>query len=340
MPPAIDVQTLRPVSGVEWRWIDTAPDDGVSFGALAMQSYNLLTASDSDEVWYVSRALVDVVPSVSYRSGALSLVADVPLRGEWNDDVGIADPRLGMLMSLGGWGTLRASVVRPLGTLGWPYSWGEERWDFGASFVAGRFAGSASYLRGDAGSVVRGALGVDLRRVRVEVAASQGTVVEGVGLATGEVTVSSPQRAGAWSLAPFVSVGVRPGVGSPSGRIGVSSAWHRPMRVAVPETVPPPALPTPVVEPAPLPPLPPPVVEPAPVPVVPPVVEPPKPVRVRIELHPSCTPRPNEAEIMARVEAQARAFVREKGVGEGGVEVLPAECRPQRGVDLVVVEVR
>ena len=335
MPPAIDVQTLRSVSGVEWRWIDTAPDDGVSFGALAMQSYNLLTASDSDEVWYVSRALVDVVPSVSYRRGALSLVADVPLRGEWNDDVGIADPRLGMLMSLGGWGTLRASVVRPLGTLGWPYSWGEERWDFGASFVAGRFAGSASYLRGDAGSVVRGALGVDLRRVRVEVAASQGTVVEGVGLATGEVTVSSPQRLGASLFAPFVSVGVRPGVGSPSGRIGVSALLRREKTKPAPPVVPP------VVEPAPLPPpLPPPVVEPAPVPVVPPVVEPPKPVRVRIELHPSCTPRPNEAEIMARVEAQARAFVREKGVGEGGVEVLPAECRATRGVDLVVVEVR
>lgn len=64
------------------------------------------------------------------------------------------------------------------------------------------------------------------------------------------------------------------------------------------------------------------------------------PVRVRIELHPSCTPRPNEAEVMARIEAQTRAFVRERGVGDEGIEVLPSGCRPQRGVELVVVEVR
>ena len=25
MPPALDVQTLRPVLGEEWRWIDTPP---------------------------------------------------------------------------------------------------------------------------------------------------------------------------------------------------------------------------------------------------------------------------------------------------------------------------
>jgi hypothetical protein len=355
MPPSIDVQTFRPVAGVEWRWIDTAPDQGFTFGAVGMGSFDLLSASDRDESWAVSKALLDGVPVAAYRRGPLALVVDVPLRAEWNDNLGIADPRAGLLVSAGSWGTLRGSVVEPLGTLGWPYSWRERRWEAGASVSVGAFGVQASYLWGEAGSVLRGALGADLGGVRMEAAGSYGAVAERLTLASCEVTASTERRVRAWSLAPFVSVGVWPGVGSPSGRVGVTALRRREPPVAKPVPPPQPAVLPPVVEP--LPPPQPPVVEPPPPPPVvetppvveptpppPPVVEPtpasPKPVRVRIELHPACKARPDEFARMLDMEAQARAFVRAQGVGEEGITVVAAKCRVTRGVELVVVEVR
>jgi hypothetical protein len=361
MPPSLDVQTFRPVAGMEWRWIDTAPDHGFTFGAVGMGSFDLLSASDSDESWRVSKALLDGVPVAAYRRGPLALVVDVPLRAEWNDSLGIADPRAGLLVSAGSWGTLRGSVIEPLGTLGWPYSWQERRWEAGASISVGAFGAQAAYLWGEAGSVLRGAVGADLGGVRMEAAGSYGAVAERLTLASCEVTASTERRVRAWSLAPFVSVGVWPGVGSPSGRVGVTALRRREPPVARPVPPPQPAPPpvSPVVEPAPPPvspvvePAPPPlpVVEPTPAPVSPiveqappPVVEPtlvyPKPVRVRIELHPACKARPDEFARMLDMEAQARAFVRAQGVGEEGITVVAAKCRVKRGVELVVVEVR
>jgi hypothetical protein len=210
-------------------------------------------------------------------------------------------------------------VVEPLGTLGWPYSWRERRWEAGASVSVGAFGVQASYLWGEAGSVLRGALGADLGGVRMEAAGSYGAVAERLTLASCEVTASTERRVRAWSLAPFVSVGVWPGVGSPSGRVGVTALRRREPPVAKPVPPPQPAVLPPVVEP--LPPPQPPVVEPPP---PPPVVE---------------TP-PDEFARMLDMEAQARAFVRAQGVGEEGITVVAAKCRVTRGVELVVVEVR
>jgi len=331
VPAPVDVQVYRPVAGEEWRWVDTAPREGWTPSVTLVGSEGLLTVSDRDEVWAVSSLLFDVDPNITWRRGAWTLMADVPLRGEWGGEVNMADPRASALVHAGPW-TGRVGVVAPYGGMDWPFTWDQWRVEAGASVSTQSWSLGATYARGATSSAVRAAAGVRWRKWTLEAAGAQD--VSGGLLSAAEVTVSRALTVGRATLTPFGSVGVRSGPGTPRVRLGMTV--HPAARV--PPPVPP--APAPVLPPAP-PPEPAPLPEPEPPPAPEPVpAGPPRVVRARIERHASCAPRSNEASIMDDLTQQARAFLAERSVEDVIIEVVDAECGTERGVDLIIVEVR
>ena len=312
MPPVVDVQTYRPIVEVaEAPWL---------VGATAMQSFGLLSASDGDETWSVSGALTDVVPYAGAKLGRVTLSADVPLRAEWNSQVGIADPRLSFA-----WDAWRVGVVAPVGTMRWPFSW--EDWRVEVTETRGNDLAklSAGISYGENGLLARGRAGVRLGTWSLEAlfAKSWGALP----LLAGEVMATYTRGA----VSQFVSVGVLPGAGSPQARVGMDVRW------AYRKPTPPP--PPPVVEappaPSPAPPPPEPVIAVAP-PPPPPVVEvapPPPPVvrkvrRLRVEVHSDC--RGTRKEAMARSRAELKlvaAKLVEAGFARDSMDLVPMGCK-------------
>ena len=335
MPPAVDVQTLRPVAGEVWRWTDAAPGEGLVPMFTALGSSGLLTAQDRDEVWRVSSLLVDLDPSLSWRKGHGTVVVDVPLRGEWAGQVNVADPRLAVLGHAGPW-TARVGGIAPWGRIGWPFSWGDWRVDGSASYAGRWLAATVGGSHGEAGTVARAALGARWRAVTVELAGSRGGN-DGF-LQSGEVTVAARTTTRSVTLVPFLSAGFLTTPGTPALRAGVTLA-PPPRSPPVPATVPVPAEPLPVAEPT-VPVEPPvPVAEPT-VTVEPTPVAEPHIVRARIEQHPACLPRADEQVVVERMTQKAVDYLRSRGATDAGIEVVLLECAPRRAVDLVIIEVR
>ena len=338
MPPAVDVQTLRPVAGEVWRWVDAPPAEGFIPMFTGVGSSNLLTAQDRDEVWRVSSLLVDLDPSLSWRKGHGAVMVDVPLRGEWAGQVNMADPRLAVLGHAGPW-TARVGGIAPWGGIGWPFSWNDWRVDGSVSYAGGLLAGTVGGSHGEAGTVARAALGARWRAVTVELAGTRGGMLQ-----TGEVTVAARAEARSVTLVPFVSAGFLTTPGTPALRAGVTLA-PPPRSPLVPVAVPVFVEPLPVAEPT-VPVEPPPVAEPSPS-VEPPPAEPlwtppaePRILRARIEQHPACLPRADEQAVVQRMTKQAVDYLRSRGATDAGIEVILLECAPRRTVDLVIVEVK
>jgi hypothetical protein len=346
MPPALDVQTFHPVTGTEWRWVDAPPATVVEVGATLSESMSLLTVSDRDEVWRVSRQLLDVAPFVGARWGPLVASLDAPLRAEWRGEVGVGDPRASLRVVSEEWGVLRASVTAPMGTMGWPYSWNEWRAGVSVSQTHGRIGAMLATDTGPSGWGLHGALGVAVADYRVEAAASR-TWTE-TPITSVEATASRTLRGHRTFISPFVSVGIVRGVGSPSARLGFD------LRRAPPVPAPPTPAPlpvAPVAEPeptiaVPLPPEPP-QAEPPPEPpapfVPPPAPEPPPPAvvvaapaitRIRLDVHPACeNPKPLDAQI-----ARVRDYLGTQGFGPGQIEVVQSSCASPARVDATVIE--
>jgi len=352
MPPALDVQTLRPVLGEEWRWIDTPPLVAVSVGATVSESASLLSVSDRDESWEVSAHLFEAAPHIGATWKNLTLLADVPLRAEWKGEVGVGDPRASLLLASEGWGVIRGNITAPVGTLGWPYTWEEWRGGLSVSQTRGRVGAMLGTEKGTTGWGLRGALGARLPWLNAEIAGTR-TWTE-IPVFSVEAMISRTFVRGALAFSPFVSTGIVPGVGSPSLRGGID-VRRRPRPVELPAPVEPPvppgesppvpvespavAEPPPVpVEPSPVPVEPPVVAEPPPVPVEPPA--PPRILRARVERHAACVAATDEAVILQRLSDKAVAYLRAQGGEEAEIEVTDAPCAEKRWVDLIVVEVR
>jgi len=347
MPPALDVQTFHPTLGDGWRWIDTPPSVAVTVGATLSESASLLSVSDRDEAWQVSAHLLEAAPHVGTTWRNLTLLADVPLRAEWQGDVGVGDPRASLLLATDAWGVLRGSVTAPVGTLGWPYTWEEWRGGFSVSQTHGRVGAMLGTEKGAAGWGLRGALGATLKWATVEIAGTR-TWTE-IPVVSVETTLSHGFHGNRVTTAPFLSVGVLPGVGSPSFRLGVDVRRAPPQKATT--TVPPPVEPVvpPTVEPM----MPPPVEPVVPVeptvpttPVVPPVpttpveATPPRILRARVERHGTCNVVGDETEILQRLTDRAVVYLRTQGGADAVIEIVDAACAEKRWVDLIVVEVR
>ena len=353
MPPALDVQTYRPVTGTGWRWMDTPPAEVVELGATFSESMSLLTVSDRDEVWNVSRHLLDASPFVGARWGPLVATVDAPLRAEWQGEVGVGEPRAALRLVSEEWGVLRASATAPVSTLGWPNAWGEWRGSLSVSQTHGHIGAMLSTDVGASGWGLHGALGAVVAGFRVECAASR--TWTGIPISSVEMTASRTVLARRTFLSPFVSVGLLPGVGSPTARVGFdlrrAPPPPAPVEPPAPEAVTPPP---PVEAPAPPPPVEPPTppVEPPPAPVEPPPapVQPSPPaatkgapvrvLRARIERHPACLPAPNEAALVQGMTDRAVTYLYGRGAEDAGIEIVDMACTEKRGVDLVIIEVR
>ena len=281
-----------------------------------MQSFGLLSASDGDETWSVSSSLTDVVPYVGAKLGRVTLAADVPLRSEWNSQVGIADPRLVV-----GWDAWRVGVVAPVGTMRWPFSWEDWRVEVTETRGNDRARLSAGVSYGENGLLARGRAGVLLGAWSLEALFAKSWTA--LPLLAGEVMATYTRGA----VSQFVSVGVLPGAGSPQARVGMDVRWayHKPKPLPPPPPPAPPAPPPePVVEVV-QPPPPPPVVEVAP-PPPPPVVR--KVRRLRVEVHSDC--RGTRKEAMARSRSELKlvaAKLVEAGFARENMDLVPMGCK-------------
>ena len=275
-----------------------------------MQSFGLLSVSDGDETWAVSSSLTDVVPYAGAKLGRVTLAADVPLRAEWNSQVGIADPRLTIA-----WDAWRVGVVAPVGTMRWPFSWND--WRVEVTETRGndlaRLSAGISY--GENGLLARGRAGVRLGAWSLDALFAKSWTA--VPLLAGEVMATYTRGA----VSQFVSVGVLPGAGSPQARVGMDVRWayRKPVLVA------PPPPPEPVVV-APPPPPEPVVVAPPPPPEPAPPVR--KVKRLRVDVHSDC--RGTRKEAMARSRAELKlvaAKLVEAGFARESMDLVPMGCK-------------
>jgi len=214
--PETDIQTLRPVAGEEWRWVDAPPEEGFTPKLAGFLSRNLLLVEDQDEEWEVSSNLLELAPSLVWRRGILSLSLDTPFRSEIQGETNFADPRVGFLLHGGGF-TARSSLILPVGGLDWPLSWNDWRGEEIVSFSTSSFGASAGASYGSSGLFIRGSLGGKFKKASGEVSYSRGGLVEG-----GEATFAYQVAAGSLALVPFVSVGFLQTPGTPSLRVGAT----------------------------------------------------------------------------------------------------------------------
>jgi len=259
-----------------------------------MQSFGLLSASDGDETWAVSSSLTDVVPYAGAKLGRVTLAVDVPLRAEWNSQVGIADPRLTVA-----WDAWRVGVVAPVGTMRWPFSWNDWRVEVIETRGNDLARLSAGISYGENGLLARGRAGVMLGAWSLEALFAKSW--NALPLLAGEVMATYTRGA----VSQFVSVGVLPGAGSPQARVGMDVRWA----YRKPAAPPPP---------------------PEPVVVAPP--PPPEPVRkvkrLRVEVHSDC--RGTRKEAMSRSRAELKlvaAKLVEAGFARESMDLVPMGCK-------------
>jgi hypothetical protein len=180
-------------------------------GLAGAYSNGLLFASDADEAWAISEHLVDVVPFGVYRWRRLALGVDLPVRAEWNDQIGLADPRFNLWA-----GPLRFGVIAPWGTTEWPFTWDDYRLEAGYLMDNSRWRLDLSTSYGEAGAFARagigrrwGAWGIDLVGAR----------------AWSELPVTTAEVRVTWrhgAVDAWAGSGILPGVGSPRTRVGAS----------------------------------------------------------------------------------------------------------------------
>jgi hypothetical protein len=253
-----------------------------------MQSFGLLSVSDGDETWAVSSSLTDVVPYAGAKLGRVTLAADVPLRAEWNSQVGIADPRLTIA-----WDAWRVGVVAPVGTMRWPFSWND--WRVEVTETRGndlaRLSAGISY--GENGLLARGRAGVRLGAWSLDALFAKSWTA--VPLLAGEVMATYTRGA----VSQFVSVGVLPGAGSPQARVGMDVRWayRKPVVVAPP----PPPEPAPPVR---------------------------KVKRLRVDVHSDCRGTRKEAMARSRAELKlVAAKLVEAGFARESMDLVPMGCK-------------
>ncbi len=183
-------------------------------GLAGAYSNGLLFASDADEAWAISEHLVDVVPFGVYRWRRLALGVDLPVRAEWNDQIGLADPRFNLWA-----GPLRFGVITPWGTAEWPFTWDDYRLEAGYLMDNSRWRLDLSTSYGEAGAFARagigrrwGAWGIDLVGAR----------------AWSELPVTTAEVRVTWrhgAVDAWAGSGILPGVGSPRARVGASLTY-------------------------------------------------------------------------------------------------------------------
>lgn len=187
-------------------------------GLAGTYSNGLLFASDADEAWAVSEHLVDVVPFGVYRWRRLQLGAELPARIEWDGHLGLADPRFSLWA-----GPVRAGMVAPWGTAGWPFTWDDYRGEVEVRHDGERWLAGALLSYGETGAYARVHGGARIGAYSLQVVGSRSWT---------ELPVSSAEVRLGWtwdSISAWVASGVLPGVGSPRARVGASwlySARH------------------------------------------------------------------------------------------------------------------
>lgn len=318
MPPVVDVQTLRPVAGDEWRWADARPEEGLTASGLLSASSNLLVVEDRDESWRASTVLFDLGLSAAWRKGSWSSIIELPLRGEWEGQVNVADPRVSVLHHRGKM-TLRGGFILPLGGMDWPYTWDDWRVDGGASLSLQNLSGSLGGSYGESGTLLRGSLGGKYRDASLEVSYMRGG--EGGFLQSGEVTLSYALRSERVSASPFLSAGFLATPGTPSLRAGILIGERTPKKPA-----PVPVIVEPLPPPEPLEELPPP---------------PPKKIsRVRIDQHPACAPRKDEDRIIREMTERAGEYMKRFSYPDLFIETELLSCEVERSVVVRVLQLR
>ena len=183
-------------------------------GVAGAYSNGLLYASDEDEAWAVSEHLVDVVPFGAYRWRRLTLGLDLPLRAEWDGQLGLADPRLSLWA-----GPVRFGFVAPWGTTGWPLTWDDYRAEAGLEHAGDRWLAGALLSYGRTGAYAKLHAGVRHKGYTVEAVAARSWT---------EIPVQSVEVRVGWSfdsVRAWLASGVLPGVGSPRARVGAAWSW-------------------------------------------------------------------------------------------------------------------
>lgn len=285
-------------------------------GVWAMESFDLLTVRDSDEVWPVSKALTDVTAVCAVKAGPVVFQPEATFRMEWSGQVGLADPRASLVVGSPSWGVGRVSVVAPYGTMGWPFSYDEWRVESAGTLSPGPAYLAASANVGKSGALLRGSIGVSIPELLLEY-----THVLRTGQLsshTGEFTVSHAWREHTTVIAPFISVGVLPAPGAPSVRAGIrlTHEAQSPAPVLPPVKLPPPP-PKPVQE------------------VKPP--KPPKVKRIRIIAHNACGDLRELATMTAN--ERVRPQLEGRGVPRDRIEIVYGECRTDNMLEVEIVEV-
>jgi hypothetical protein len=184
-------------------------------GLAGAYSNGLLFASDADEAWAVSEHLVDVVPFAVYRWRRLSVGVDLPLRAEWNDQIGIADPRFNLWA-----GPLRFGVLAPWGTNEWPFTWDDYRLEAGYFMDNSRFMLDLSTSYGEAGAFARAGIGRRWGAWGLELVSAR---------AWSELPVTTAEIRVTWrhgAVDAWAGSGIMPGVGSPRARVGGSFVYQ------------------------------------------------------------------------------------------------------------------
>ena len=307
-----------------------------------------LWAEDPDETLAVVPHLGTLDIGACKQFGILLLGADIPMRGVWQGEVGLAQPRLSAGARLGSF-SFAATGIAPWDTLETPLSnpswggaadlrfaptfgrtWGEAT--LGAGYHNKSYWGTEAHARAVLGF---GPFGVGVQHQRsLTNDELRPADFFATGVRSGERVTSSVE----------LGIGLNSSPGTPRLRAAVSVRYNKKQHV-LPAPVEPPAPPPP---PEPLPqPTPPAPEPPAPEPPPPePPTPPPAPAGppviliARLLVHPSCTPQPDEA---ARVEALVdRTKVRVQALQTDAItfEREDASCGVKRAVDVVVVQLR
>jgi len=308
-----------------------------------------LWAEDPDETLAVVPHLGTLDIGACKQIGLLLLGADVPMRGVWQGEVGVAQPRVSAGARLGSF-SFAATGIAPWDTLETPLSnpsWGGAA-DLRFAPTLGRTwfeatLGAAYHNKSYWGTEAHGRAVFGFGRFGVGVQHQRS-------LTNDELRPADFFATGVRSGALLTSivelgVGLNSSPGTPRLRASVSVRYNK-KQEAPPAPVEPPA-PPPQPEPAPTPPPPPapepeppapeppPTVTPPPVPAGPPVI-----LRARLVVHPACTPLPDES---ARVEALVeRTKVRVQTMQPDIItfEREDSTCGAKRAVVVVVVQLR
>lgn len=301
-----------------------------------------LWAEDPDETLAVVPHLLTLDVGGCKRFGPVLLGADVPLRGVWQGEVGLAQPRLSAGARFGPV-SFAATGIAPWDTLETPLS--DPSWGGSADI---RFAPTfgRAWLEATVGAAYRNKSywGTEAHGRAVLGFGSFGLGVQhqrsltNDSLRPADFFVTGVRNGARVTSILELGVGLNSSPGTPRLRAAVSVRYRK-----KPSPPPPPVEP-PAPPPAPEPPPPPP---PAPEPPPPePSAPPPAPagppviLMARLVVHPSCTPLPDEtAKVEALVE-RTKVRVQSLQLEEITFEREDAACSVKRAVDVVVIQLR